>query len=376
MKKGFLRFVCISMAILLVTSLSACASTSKDKPEGTQKEITPAATTETITLRICSAHTAEGYTWMEGVDKSFIPYVDETLAKTGKYKIEWVKAYGGSLAKHDEVLETVESGMSDLGWGGYVFEASKLPLQNINYHTPFGASNAVQAAKVALQLFKEYPEIPGEYQKYNQTFLGIGMVENYGLFTNFKATGKDDINGKKIGAAGANLAWITGTGGVAVQSPLNDAYTSIQTGVYHGCVQPTGSAFNLKVHEVAPYLLVADFGAIWGGALTINNDTLKKLPEEVRKAFIDGGEKYSIDTAKICQEKYEAALNGIEGDGGTITRLSDEERTKWANSLSNLAMEYGKELDGMNYKGTEIVTSFLKMLEADGVKLARKWYEQ
>ncbi len=51
-----------------------------------------------------------------------------------------------------------------------------------------------------------------------------------------------------------------GTGAIGVQSSLVEGYTSMQTGVYEGFLNPTVAQFNYKIHEVGPYLLVAGFG--------------------------------------------------------------------------------------------------------------------
>src|SRR3989339_430075 len=88
----------------------------------------PKKAAEQITLRIGAGQTPQGFTWIRSVTEYFIPYVDKKLAEKGNYRIKWVEAWGGTVAKVDEVLEAVEGGLLDIGWVGNVFEAAKLPL--------------------------------------------------------------------------------------------------------------------------------------------------------------------------------------------------------------------------------------------------------
>jgi len=63
--------------------------------------------------------------------------VDKRLAAAGgKYKIEWTKAYGGTLVKLGNESTAMKDGISDLGFVATIFEAAKFPLQNVTYYAP------------------------------------------------------------------------------------------------------------------------------------------------------------------------------------------------------------------------------------------------
>ena len=142
--------------------------------------------------------------------------VDAELAKTGKYKIAWTEAYGGTLAKIGSELETMQQGISDFGIVATVFQSSKLPLNNVTYFVPYGPADADSVA-AAIDKVQQLPELKGEWDKHGVTYLAAFAIDNYGLVTTFPITKMEDLNGHKIGGAGPNLAWFKNTGAVGVQ---------------------------------------------------------------------------------------------------------------------------------------------------------------
>src|SRR5688572_1351653 len=101
----------------------------------------PAQAQETIKLTIAAGHPPI-FLWVKHLKDSLMATVDAELAKTGKYKIAWTEAYGGTLAKIGSELETMQQGISDLGIVATVFQSSKLPLNNVTYFVPYGPADA------------------------------------------------------------------------------------------------------------------------------------------------------------------------------------------------------------------------------------------
>ena len=54
----------------------------------------------------------------------------------------------------------------------------------------------------------------------------------------------------------------------------------------------THSCVNLKVYEVAPYYLDANFNVVPFNAITVNMDTWNDLPEDVQNIISEVGEGY------------------------------------------------------------------------------------
>lgn len=186
-------------------------------------------------------------------------------------------------------------------------------------------------------------------------------------------TALEDVNGMKIGAAGINLSWIEGSGAVGVQTSLNDTYQNLQTNVCQATIQPTHSCVNLKVYEVAPYYLDANFNVVPFNAITVNMDTWNDLPEDVQNIISEVGEGYLDYESEYINTIHEEDIKALEEQGCTVTTLSREEQEKWAASLPDVVNGLVKSLDDAGYNGSEIVEDYYEILESKGVERVRDW---
>ena len=76
------------------------------------------------------------------------------------------------------------------------------------------------------------------------------------------------------------------------------------------------------------------------------------------------------------QTRVEAALNQMEEGGATITRLSDEERAKWADALPQIANVWAENADGQGLAGSEVLDAYIGLLKEAGVDLPRDWTQR
>ena len=239
---------------------------------------------------------------------------------------------------------------------------------------PFSCSDPLIVAETIKQMYEKYPEFTSIYEdSYNQKFVGIGVSDPYGFFSTKEVKSLEDVNGMKIGAAGINLSWIEGSGAVGVQTSLNDTYQNLQTNVCQATIQPTHSCVNLKVYEVAPYYLDANFNVVPFNAITVNMDTWNDLPEDVQNIISEVGEGYLDYESEYINTIHEEDIKALEEQGCTVTTLSREEQEKWAASLPDVVNGLVKSLDDAGYNGSEIVEDYYEILESQGVERVRDW---
>ncbi len=342
-------------------------------PSAQENQAAVSGNKETITLRIGSGH-SESNPWITALEDYFVKNVSERVSKETNYEINWVKSYGGAVVSLGNELQGVQDGLVDIGCTILVFEASRLPLQDMVYSMPFSCSDPLIVADVIKQIYSEYPEFTETYEKdYNQKFIGIGVSDPYGFYSTKEVKSLEDVNGMKIGAAGINLSWIEGSGAVGVQTSLNDTYQNLQTNVCQATIQPTHSCVNLKVYEVAPYYLDANFNVVPFNAITVNLDTWNDLPAEIQTILAEVGEGYLEYEANYINEIHEQDLETLKEQGCTIISLSREEQKKWAASLPDIVNGLVKSLDNAGYKGAEIVSRYYEILESHGVERVRDW---
>ncbi len=384
MKNLFKKSLAMIMILSLVLSLTACGgSASPSSGNNTVSNNTAGSTDSTkastdvpkekVTLRIGSGH-SESNPWIKALEDHFVKNVSERVSKETKYEIEWVKSYGGSVISLGNELEGVQSGLVDIGCIILVFEASRLPLQTMVYSMPFSCSDPEIVAKVNKQMMSEFPEFSSDYEtKYNQKLLGLGVSDQYGFYSRTEMTSLADVKGKKIGAAGINLAWIEGSGAVGVQTSLNDTYQNLQTNVCDATIQPTHSCINLKVYEVAPNYLDANFNVVPFNAITVNSDTWSTLPEEVQKILTEVGESYLDYESKYISTVHAEDLKFMQENGVKVNKLDTEAQKAWANSLSDLVHNLVQNLNKSGYDGVKIVNRYYELLKDNGVEMIRDW---
>jgi TRAP-type C4-dicarboxylate transport system substrate-binding protein len=331
------------------------------------------ATAETYKLTIGAGHPADAAVWITAMRDFLAPEISKRVAQKTTHKIEWVSAYGGSVCKLGECLEAVEGGLVDIADLHVAFEPSKLMAHNFPYFVPFGSPDPVVAAKAARQVYDTVPELKKMLEdKYNQVFIGIGSVGNYNLVTTFAWDKVEQLKGHKIAAAGPNIPWLRAVGAVPVQSNLNEAYTSFQTGVYDGWVMFPDATVGFKLHEVAKNYTFTDFGAIPNVLLTINKDTWRKLPKDVQAIVLEVGREFTEVQTRMGAEKGRLSTETMKAAGVNVRSLSDAEKVKWANALSDIPNEKTAEINKAGQPG-KAVGEYIKALKAAGVKMPRDW---
>ena len=80
---------------------------------------------ETINMTAIDGY-PERSMWVKEFSGFFIPRVNEELAVSGNYKINWLEAYGGQIVKPRGVLEGIKLGLGDIGIVTTIFRVASL----------------------------------------------------------------------------------------------------------------------------------------------------------------------------------------------------------------------------------------------------------
>ena len=333
-----------------------------------------ASATETIKMIAIDGYPARAM-WVKEFSGFFIPRVNEELAKSGNYKIEWQEGYGGTIVKPRGVLDGIKLGLGDIGIVTTIFHNSKLPSQGISAVTPFIAPDARVVAKAVDEIAKEFPQMAAELDSENQVYLATGVVlDTYQMFSKQPINSLDDLKGKKIAGAGYNLRYLEGIEGAAgVRGGLPKFYNMIQTSVVDAAMLWPEAAKTFKIAEVAPYMLKVDLGAVNSKTVTVNKDVWAKLPDEVKGILQKVAVEYRDHIAAIAMDRATASLDAYKADGGTVVELSDEARLAWANAMPNIALDWAKKLDDSGAPGSAMLKAYVGKLKAAGFTPLRDW---
>lgn len=332
----------------------------------------PAQAQQTIKLTAAAGHPPV-FLWVKTLDEVFIPEVDRKLAAGGKYRIEWTKAFGGTLIKLGSESKGIADGVADVGVVSTLFEAAKFPLQNISYYTPFGTDNIELMSQTIADLQKNIPAMADAWNKNGLTYLGGMALDSYHIWTKFPITRLEDLNGKKISAPGPAANWIRGTGAVGVAGSLNTYYEDIKSGVSDGVVVFTTGAWGAKVHEVAPYVTKVNFGAQFAGGIAMNKRRFEKLPAEVQAAIREAGDTWTAAYAKAQAELVETRFKEMAAAGAKISELPEAERKRWADALSPVAKTWAADAQSKGLPADQVLNGYMNSLIKAGVKVPRDW---
>jgi len=333
----------------------------------------PAQAQKLIKLTAAAGHPPV-FLWIKVLDEQFIPEVDKGLAAAGgKYKIEWTKAYGGTLVKLGNESTAMKDGISDLGFVATIFEASKFPLQNVTYFTPFGSDDIRLVTNAITDMQKKIPAMNDAWARNGLTYLGGAALDTYHLFAKFPVTRLEDLQGKKINAPGPSANWVKNTGAVAVAGTLNTYYEDIKTGVSDGALTFATGAWGAKLQEVAPYITKVNFGSQYAGGIAMNKGRFDKLPKDVQKVFIEAGKVYTEQFAKAQAALANERMQLMAKTGAKISDLSESERKRWADALPPIAKTWGAEIQSKGLPATEVLQAYMAALKKAGTKVPRDW---
>ena len=334
----------------------------------------PVNATDTIKMIAIDGYPARAM-WVKEFSGFFIPRVNEELAKTGTYAIEWQEGYGGTIVKPRGVLEGIKLGLGDIGIVTTIFHNSALPSQGISAVTPFVSTDARVVAKAVDEIAKEFPQMAAELAAENQVYLATGVVlDTYQVFSKTPINSLDDLKGKKVAGAGYNLRYLEGIEGTAgVRGGLPNFYNMLQTGVVDAAMLWPEAAKTFKIAEVAPYMLKADLGAVNSKTVTINKDVWAKLPDEVKAVLQKVAVEYRDHIAGVAMDRAAASLEAYKAGGGTVVELPADGRAAWAAAMPNIATEWATGLDKAGAPGSDMLKAYMAKLKSAGQTPVRDW---
>jgi TRAP-type C4-dicarboxylate transport system substrate-binding protein len=133
------------------------------------------------------------------------------------------------------------------------------------------------------------------------------------------------------------------------------------------------SVVQFKIVEVAPHMLQADIGSACSKTITMNADSWKRLPAEVREVIASVAIGYRDVMASNAVTEGQESVEAFKKGGGKITVLSREERAAWAKSMPNLAKEWIERLEPKGIPARQIVTAYMDSMRQNNQPIVRHW---
>ncbi|MFD0915408.1 C4-dicarboxylate TRAP transporter substrate-binding protein [Pseudahrensia aquimaris] len=328
---------------------------------------------EVIKLTMSSSHPT-AVPWVGALSSHVVKETNSRLAAAGSaISVDWTESYGGALYKFDKTLEAVADGLTDMGWVGTLWEESKMPLQNVTFHTPFVTDDLPLQLSVINKLHQELPALSEAWQRQKQIFLGASGIETFHMLTREPFERYEQLNGMKMIAAGSVGNFLKGSGAVPVNSGLPDFYNNLSSGVADGVLIAFSGAVPFKLFEPAPYVTKVSIGSQMTGGLAVNRRSWRKLPEDVQGVLQTLGQEYSQVHATQLMNAGQAFEAAMTAGGATITTLDPAERQKWVDGLPDIAAEWRAVTENRGAPAGEVLKAYMDAMKAAGVQPARDW---
>ncbi|MBZ4672588.1 MAG: C4-dicarboxylate transporter, substrate-binding protein [Deferribacteraceae bacterium] len=136
-------------------------------------------------------------------------------------------------------------------------------------------------------------------------------------------------------------------GGIPHVLPFSEVYSALQQGVVDGAENPWSNFYTQKFYEVQKYVTVSYHGYL-GYMLVTSKLFMKKLPDDLKKIFLDSVKEATEYERKLAKELDEYYYNKVkELNKLEIYELSEAEKKVWQETMKKIYPEFyevvGKE---------------------------------
>lgn len=325
------------------------------------------ASAASFTLRMGGGHPT-GLTYVGVYDTYFATEVGKRVKEKTGHDLRFIKAWGGSVAKVDGVIEAVQKGTLDIGLSPIGFEQSRAGLLNYSAYVPFTSPDPVLQQKVSNRMIKEVPALQASMKPYNSHVLGAMTSEAYGVTTKFDWNSVAELKGKRIALAGTNAPLFIPLGAVPVTLGIGEHYQAIQNGLADGSLFYISGLEAFKLQEVAKVFNKTGFGSLSTLVAFMNLDTRAKLPKEVVAIIDEVAEESAMRVAEISKQRDIEVETRAKAAGVKVNTLPDAEKKRWAELLKDLPGKAAKELDGKGQPATDVLKTYIRFMNEAGYK--------
>lgn len=315
--------------------------------------------------------------WVRVFLEYFIPEIDQRLAATGNYEIEWNPAFGGTLAKPRGVLTTLQYDLADIGIVTTPYHPDKLPFYSLPYITPFVSNDIGLISRTMTELTNKYPAVKEGWSDYELHYLSsAGSIDTYNIVLADPVERIEGLQGQKVGGVGLALRFLEGSGAVGVGSALPDWYNNMATGLMGGAVVWPEAAAAYRLYEVAPYMLDIQFGGAASKAIAVNKRSWNRLPEEVQIVIQDVAHDYRDELARETDRISARAREVFAEQGGVIVPVTEDKRRRWASKLPDLAGDWVRTMEEAGLPGREILEDYMQIMRDNEQPIMRRWGQE
>ncbi len=318
---------------------------------------TPALAQSSVSLRVGDVY-PQGHYMAEALVK---PWMEEVQARLGdRVSLSYFPA--SQLGKGPDFLSLTQSGVVDVGVIVPPLVPEKFPLSAVA-ELPGSFTEGCQGTRAFWKLAREGILRDEEFEPNGIHLLLALVLPPYQLFSTKPVSEIGGFEGQKLYATGGakDLA-VRAVRAVPIRVGTSELYESLSRGTIDGGLMGYGTALSYRATEYAKFATKGEnFGS---GVITygISLDKWKSLPEDVRTAMDEAGEKATQAACAKIDASVPADMKKMEDGGVTLVALPDGDRAKVDGALAGVAKQWAEELDSRGRKGTAVLDAFRTQL--------------
>ncbi|HIJ57612.1 MAG TPA: TRAP transporter substrate-binding protein DctP [Deltaproteobacteria bacterium] len=214
-----------------------------------------------------------------------IQWAKDIEAKTnGAVKIKMY--FAGEIAQTKDLVHLCRTGSIDVVSTPPVYYTGLFPLNGV-LQTYYPLNKTVEQALYSWRgLFRDIPEIQGEFKRHNMYLINRSCLGTYKFVSKKPVRNLADLKGMKMRIIGGAYPsrMVEAADAVAVFQAMQDVYEGFMRGVTDGVLLDVPAIATYRLTEIGKYVGFP-WGSVLGWSNSINLDVWNKLSPESRKVI-------------------------------------------------------------------------------------------
>ncbi|KPP81878.1 MAG: TRAP-type C4-dicarboxylate transport system, periplasmic component [Rhodobacteraceae bacterium HLUCCO07] len=227
-----------------------------------------------------------------------------------------VKVFPLSLLSFSEINAGLRDGIADVAGNLLAYFPGEYPTLNmlaefselVELEEFAGELSSLAFTGAIMEyVMNDCPACMDEMSAQNQVYLGASSTTSYVLQCAVPLTGTDDLEGKRIRAAGAYWSrWAESVDATPVSMSVNETLEGLSQGVVDCTMSNTADFVNFGFIDVVDYVYVGAPGAQFNVPFTMNKDSWNGLSDDSKAAMMRAHAELAADIAWVYIEEGRA----------------------------------------------------------------------
>ena len=275
----------------------------------------------------------------------------------GKVKHEFYWAQ--SLLKAKDVLKGIQAGTCDVGDAtATIYHPARYPIWQFTSLLFVGGNDQYAVIRACNELYEKNPILKKEFDDQEVKLLSTSALTPTIIISNRALRDPADFKGLRIRSLGTVAKWVASLGAAPNPMSFYEVTEALARGVLDATQSYVYATHAYKFYEHCKFLPLNGINHIFI-EYWINPDTLKKMPPDVQKIYIDTWRTFYVDRCvKYHDEEYELQIADFKKSGVDVYSLTPAEVAKWKETAASINNEYYKTMEEKGIDGKKIVAEY------------------